>query len=164
MSPSVQPSSPSVQPSQSPQTSTSPELSVPAPEHPLLAMFVEDNSLTAFQRLSMQRMGIGTTGPASTVGDGECLFRSMSQQRAARSIDKGTVWAMSNPQQAQIDFAAQQVQAAETLQHDSDIRARVVANAAQILNPAAPNRALLRKALRRQSVSCLPDFMAAKLR
>ena len=128
-------------------------------------MFAVDDSTTVFQEKAMQQMGLGTTGPADTVGDGECLFRSFSQQQAAHNCDRGTAWAMQNSEQAQLGFATARLRAADALQHTPDITAKVVAHAAQILDAqCVPNGPLLSQALGRKDVSCLPDVMAAKLR
>ena len=112
-------------------------------------MFAVDDSTTVFQEKAMQQMGLGTKGPADTVGDGKCLFRSFPQQQAAHH--RGTAWVMQNSEQAQLGFVAAQSGAADALQQTPDITAKVVAHAAQILDAqCAPNGPMLSKALGRK--------------
>ena len=116
---------------------------MPASERPLLAIVAVDDSTIVFQEKAMQQMGRGSTGPADTVGDGECLFRSFSQQQAAHNCDRGTAWAMQNSEQAQLGFAAARLRAADALQHTPDITTKVIAHAAQIVSCLADYKCLV---------------------
>ena len=63
----------------------------------------QTNGLTAPQEQFPEQMGLGTKGPADTIADGECQFRGFSQSEAV--ISKGTVWSMSNSEEAQSGYS-----------------------------------------------------------
>ncbi len=99
-----------------------------------LGMF-QTNGLTQPQRRFLEQMGLGTKGPADTIGDGECQFRSFSQSIAGFS--KGTVWSMSNSEEAQSGYASARSIAAAAITTNSVIREGIVEHADQLMRKGA---------------------------
>ena len=90
----------------------------------------QTNALTALQRQFLEQMGLGRKGPGDTIGDGECQFRGFSQSIAV--ISKGTVWCMSNLEEAQSAYASARHIAAAAIRVHFVVREYIVEHASQL--------------------------------
>ena len=86
--------------------------------------------LTKEQREFCEQIGLGTRGPAGTVADAECLFRSFAQSDAM--ISKGTLWAMIHSEGAQSKYAVLRHTAAAQIRGNSLIQDGLVQYAEQL--------------------------------
>lgn len=121
----------------------------------------QSNGLPTPQRQFLEQIGLGTKGPADTTGDGECQFRGFSQSEAA--ISKGTIWAVSNSEEAQSDHAAARTIAAVAIKANSVIQDGIVEFADQLTSDNRYQGCNYQQALAGQDVSVLPDLVADKM-
>ena len=125
-----------------------------------LDMF-QSNALTAPQRPFLEQMGLGTKGPADTIGDGECQFRGFSQSEAV--ISKGTVWSMSNSEEAQSGYASARSIAVAAIRANPVVQEGIVEHASQVTSDSRHQGRDYRQALGGENASALPALMADKV-
>ncbi|DBB00845.1 TPA: hypothetical protein ACH3X1_000768 [Trebouxia sp. C0004] len=124
-----------------------------------------NSGLTAEQQTFCQQMGIGSKGPADTIGDGECQFRGLSQQQSVLDGSRGTVWAMTNSHEAQSRFAQERLTAATGLENIDFLKEVIPSEYAdQILNGRSSIARAYKKALGGQDRSALTQVMADTMR
>ena len=122
-----------------------------------LGMF-QTNGLAEVQRKLLEQMGLGTKGPADTTGNGECQFRSFSQSEAV--VCKGTIWAMTNSDEAQSGYASAMSTAAFGIRDNPVIQEGIVDCADQLTSDNRYQGSNYQQALQGQDASALPGLVA----
>ncbi|KAL3130181.1 hypothetical protein ABBQ38_008486 [Trebouxia sp. C0009 RCD-2024] len=135
---------------------------------PALAVFQRSaRQLTKFQQKTLLWLGLVTLGPKDTAGDGECMYRAISQQLSMLQPERGTIWTLQHSEQAQSGFPGLRIKAAEEVSSNAWLQQRLISDSALLVSKSAanPNHAdILKKAMRRKAPSALPDVLAAKVK
>lgn len=123
-------------------------------------MFWTDG-LAEIQKQSLEQMGLGTKGPADTIGDGECQFRSFSQSEAV--VRKGTVWSMTHSEEAQSGYVSARRTSAAAIRASDALQKGIVDRAEQLTSDSRHQGCNYQHALQGQDVSSLPSLVADKV-
>ena len=122
--------------------------------------------LTPFQRDVLSWLGLVTLGPADTIGDGECMYRAISQQLKVVTGQYTAVWAVQHSELAQTDFQQLRQDAAAEISTNESMQQLLIQDADFLLGESNSHshtvRAqLLKKRLRSKAMSALPAVFAA---
>ena len=108
-----------------------------------------------------QQLELSTKGPADTLGDGECLFRALSQAQAV--VSRGSCWAMTHSTEAQSGYLEARSIAAAEIRDNGLIQAGIVEYAAQIASDNRFQGAKYADALLGHDATMLPGLIADRI-
>ena len=70
----------------------------------------------------LEILGLVTLGPTDTVGDGECMYRALSQQLKTFTPEYGTIWGLQHTMLAQKGFQQLRQDAADEISSSSSFK------------------------------------------